>query len=96
MQTFRQFRLTEENPSWVLPAGTPVSWVYRDTHGYGHIKSVDELGKDQDHTRYNISPADKAYHEGEGDTVKHWGSNIRKTTDDAVKAHVAELRAKDK
>lgn len=81
-------------PSWVIPNGTPVSWDYRGSKGYGHIEGVHELGKDHATTMYTVSPADRRFHPGEPATRVHAGSDIHRSTEDAIKAHIAELERK--
>lgn len=90
MKNFQEF-LEESYPSWVIPNGTPVSWVYRGSKGYGHVVSVVELGKTNADTRYKVKPADRKFHPGEPEFRIHTGADITKSTDDAVKAHVEKL-----
>lgn len=88
-------QITEaEMPSWVIPSGTPVSWDYRGTRGYGHIDGVHELGKDNASTMYTVSPSDRRFHPGEPATRIHSGADITRSTEDAIKNHIAELERK--
>lgn len=90
MKTFSDY-LKEDYPSWVIPNGTPVSWDYRGTKGYGHIVSVETLGKTNADTSYKVSPSDRRFHPGEPEFRTHTGADITRSTDDAIKAHIDQL-----
>lgn len=79
-----------KRPSWVLRVGTPVSWKYRGTRGYGYIKSVDKLGSDEAHTEYSIREVDHHVSDSgskEPSVVGHFGSDIRREKRSTVEAH---------
>lgn len=79
-----------KRPGWVLAKGTPVSWGYRKTRGYGYIESVVKLGSDQAHTEYAIRQVDHHVSDSgsrEPATVNHYGSDIRREKRSTVESH---------
>lgn len=70
-----------------LPRGTPVSWAYRATRGYGHILGRISIGRRARDDRYSIRQVDNhisAAGNREPRTVIHARGNIRRETPDRV------------
>lgn len=79
-----------KRPSWVLPKGTPVSWAYRATRGFGFVVSVVKLGSDEAHTEYSIRQVDHHVSDSgskEPAEVRHFGSDIRREKRSVVESH---------
>lgn len=79
-----------KRPSWVIPNGTPVSWRYRTTRGYGYTEDVVKLGSSAADTEYSIRQVDNHVSSSgshEPSRVRHFGSDIRREKRSTVEAH---------
>lgn len=82
-----------------LPAGTPVTWAYRGTHGHGRVVGVATKGSTPATTRYKVRQVDhhvSASGSHEKPVVIHTGAALSRTTPAAVTAAAAKARKRKK
>lgn len=78
-----------------IPAGTPVSWPYRGTHGHGRVVGIASKGTTNATTRYKVRQVDNhvsATGSREKPVVIHTGKALSRTSGAVVQAAAKKAR----
>lgn len=87
--------MTGKKTFQTIPAGTPVSWPYRGTHGHGRVVGVATLGASNATTRYKVRQVDNhvsATGSHEKPVVIHTGKALSRTSGAVVQAAAKRAR----
>lgn len=80
-----------------IPAGTPVVWPYRGTHGHGRVVGIATKGATNATTRYKVRQVDNHISSSgshEKPVVIHTGKALSRTSSSVVQAAAKKARAR--